>query len=281
GVTTRRLPATYERRGVAGNDLVIRSASALVLLLVALLATYLGGLAAGVVVAILAVLVHLEWTELTGASRGQAIPSMAAVAGAILLASAGFVPHAAAIAVVATLVGAAVARDAWVPGGIFYAAAFGIALLAIRGSPDLGLAGLVFVLAVVVATDTGAYFAGRLIGGAKLWPAVSPNKTWAGAVGGFVAAPIAGGVIAQFVEVPLTLGLILTACLLSIVCQIGDLFESWVKRRFGAKDSGRIIPGHGGMMDRVDGLIFAATAAALIGALRGGTGDIARGFLLW
>jgi len=117
---------------------------------------------------------------------------------------------------------------------------------------------VLFVILIVCATDIGAYFAGRRIGGAKLAPTLSPNKTWAGLGGGVVSAAVAGAIGATFSPYPpscfagLDLGI-----LLALVSQGGDLFESWLKRRVGAKDSGTLIPGHGGLLDRVDGMIFA------------------------
>jgi phosphatidate cytidylyltransferase len=153
--------------------------------------------------------------------------------------------------------------------------------MAIRDAPGYGFAALIFVLAIVWVTDSGAFFAGRFIGGPKLWPRLSPKKTWAGAIGGLIAGVLAGAVAAAFFGVPMTSGLVAAAIGLSVFCQLGDLFESWVKREFGAKDSGSIIPGHGGIMDRVDGLTFAAMAAVLIGAWHGGSADMGRGLLFW
>jgi len=139
---------------------------------------------------------------------------------------------------------------------------------------------LMLVLLVVWATDIGGYFAGRLIGGPKLWPQVSPKKTWAGAIGGFVASlavAIAFAALGLGKAIPV-LGL---AAVLSVASQLGDLFESAVKRRFGVKDSSHIIPGHGGLMDRLDGFVAAIAVAALFGFLRGGADGIARGLMVW
>jgi phosphatidate cytidylyltransferase len=251
------------------------------LLAVALGAAYLGGIAAGIVAAIFAVVVQLEWAKMTGATTTQMVPFAAAVAIAIVMAGMGMVAAASGIGVLAAIVAAIVSREPWLPGGVVYAAALGISLLAIRASSEYGFAALLFVLAVVWATDSGAFFFGRLIGGPKLSPRISPKKTWAGAIGGLVTALIAGIATARLAGVPVTPALVSVAALLSGFCQCGDLFESWVKRRFGAKDSGNIIPGHGGMMDRVDGLIFAATAAAALGAAHAGAAGIGRGILLW
>ena len=137
-----------------------------------------------------------------------------------------------------------------------------------------------FVLLIVWVTDSGGYFAGRGIGGPKLWPRVSPKKTWAGAVGGF-AASLA---VAAALPCSIWAGSGRYCCfpaLLSVVSQLGDLFESAVKRRFGVKDSSHIIPGHGGLMDRLDGFVAAVVVAALFGFLRGGADGVGRGLMVW
>jgi phosphatidate cytidylyltransferase len=143
-----------------------------------------------------------------------------------------------------------------------------------------GFAALMFVLLVVWATDIGGYFAGRLIGGPKLWMRVSPKKTWAGAIGGFVASLGVAGGFAAF-GFGKTLPLLLLGTALSVASQFGDLFESAVKRRFGVKDSSHLIPGHGGLMDRLDGFVAAIVLAALFGFLRGGADGVGRGLMVW
>lgn len=270
------------RRGwlVKQNNLVVRLASAAILLGIALGATYVGGVIAGIVVAIFAVVVLHEWTAITGGAH-RWLPFAITIAAAIIVAGGGFLVLAVAIAIAAAIAGGVVARDGWLPAGIIYSSAFGISLMAIRDAPGYGFAALIFVLAIVWVTDSGAFFAGRFIGGPKLWPRLSPKKTWAGAIGGLIAGVLAGAVAAAFFGVPMTSGLVAAAIGLSVFCQLGDLFESWVKREFGAKDSGSIIPGHGGIMDRVDGLTFAAMAAVLIGAWHGGSADMGRGLLFW
>jgi phosphatidate cytidylyltransferase len=127
----------------------------------------------------------------------------------------------------------------------------------------LGFALALWTLAIVWATDIGAYFAGRAIGGPKLAPVISPNKTWAGLFGGMVLAGVAGGAITFFGHLPvLTYWL---APLLAIAAQLGDLAESGMKRRAGVKDSGHILPGHGGLLDRIDGMLpVAILVAALV-----------------
>jgi phosphatidate cytidylyltransferase len=140
---------------------------------------------------------------------------------------------------------------------------------------------MIFLFAVVWATDVAAYFAGRLIGGAKLCPAISPNKTWSGALAGVLAGTAAGVAVAVFGGIHPIAPIIIVSLLLSVAAQFGDLFESALKRRFGVKDASHAIPGHGGLMDRLDGFIAAALAAALIGLARGGIDGAAGGFLLW
>jgi phosphatidate cytidylyltransferase len=133
------------------------------------------------------------------------------------------------------------------------------------------------------------YFIGRAVGGPKLATQISPNKTWSGACGGALGALAAGVAVVEVTVVPAVPGagravLIAAACIaltLSIIAQVGDLFESAVKRRFGVKDASHVIPGHGGFMDRLDGFLAAAAVAALIGLLRGGPDASARGLLLW
>ncbi len=152
--------------------------------------------------------------------------------------------------------------------GLAYAALPAIALSLLRGSDLAGLMAILFLFAVVWATDIFAYFVGRAVGGAKLAPRISPGKTWSGALGGAAAAVLAGALFSPWLAAgALSLGL--AALVLSAISQVGDLFESAVKRRAGVKDSSHLIPGHGGVMDRVDGLVAAAVALYLIGAVGG------------
>jgi phosphatidate cytidylyltransferase len=171
-------------------------------------------------------------------------------------------------------------RRNWTAAGFLYAAVAEIASVLLRLDAAKGFVALVFVLVIVWVTDSGGYFAGRGIGGPKLWPRVSPKKTWAGAIGGFVASLAVGGAFAA-----LDLGkagpLLMISGALSVVSQLGDLFESAVKRRFGVKDSSQIIPGHGGLLDRLDGFVAAVAVAALFGFLRGGADGVGRGLMVW
>jgi phosphatidate cytidylyltransferase len=171
-------------------------------------------------------------------------------------------------------------RRIWTATGFFYAAAAEIAAVLVRLDSNSGFVALVFVLLVVWVTDIGGYFAGRGIGGPKLWPRVSPKKTWAGAVGGFAASLVIAVAFAAL-GFGKTGALLLVAAFLSIVSQLGDLFESALKRRFGVKDSSQLIPGHGGLLDRLDGLVAAIVVAAIFGVLRGGADGVGRGLMVW
>jgi phosphatidate cytidylyltransferase len=153
--------------------------------------------------------------------------------------------------------------------------------LILRRDPALGFAAMLFVFAIVWVTDIAAYFAGRAIGGPKLWPAVSPKKTWSGAIGGTLGGIAAGLLVAKMAGLVVAPMLVLVALGLSIVAQAGDLLESAIKRHFGAKDASQLIPGHGGLMDRLDGFLTAAAAAVMVGLLRGGLEGPARGLLVW
>jgi len=173
------------------------------------------------------------------------------------------------------------ARGRWIVAGIGYAGAMLLAPMLLRGNDDDGFVAMVLLFAVVWTTDILGYFVGSAVGGPKLLPAVSPKKTWSGAVAGAIGAMIAAVLIAGTFG-PFNRAMIaIIALLLSIAAQAGDLLESWVKRQFGAKDAGRFIPGHGGVMDRLDGFWAAALIGCLIGLSRGGFDGAARGLLVW
>ncbi|CCQ73983.1 phosphatidate cytidylyltransferase [Magnetospira sp. QH-2] len=160
----------------------------------------------------------------------------------------------------------------WVLMGIPYIALPIAAMVWIRGADGWGLAAFLWLLGVVWATDTGAYAAGRSIGGPKLAPRISPKKTWAGLLGGMACAMAVGAGAAHWLGQTPVGPLMVVSGVLAVVAQIGDLFESWVKRHFNVKDSGSMIPGHGGLLDRMDGLLAAGLALALLFALTEGGG---------
>jgi phosphatidate cytidylyltransferase len=167
-------------------------------------------------------------------------------------------------------------RAAWLAAGFAYLAPAAIALVRLRHVHLVGRWDMLFLVLVIWASDIGAYLIGRLVGGPKLAPAISPGKTWSGAVGGLIAAGLVGSGVALWAggRLPLPHGVAI-AVVLGAASQIGDLLESWFKRHFGVKDSGRSIPGHGGLLDRLDGMLTAAPAAALMAVATGG------GVLLW
>ncbi len=253
------------------TELRLRIISGIVLAAVVLAATWYGGIAFRLLAAAISVLVYYEWSTITRLPdsdfRGNAFGwvTVVGIAGLVIF---GFdelaLPALLSAIVLSILYALAVTKNGWLPGGIVYAGLTAISLAAIRGDTGGGFAAMIFIFAVVWATDILAYFVGRAIGGPKLAPPISPGKTWSGAIGGAISAVIAGTLVhAAFF--PLNgLWIPIIALVLSVCSQIGDLFESFIKRRFGVKDSSRLIPGHGGVMDRVDGLVFACFAAFLI-----------------
>ena len=180
-----------------------------------------------------------------------------------------------AVAIAASLRGA----SQWEAGGLAYAALSGFSLAYLRGGDHAGLVAILFLFAVVWATDILAYFVGRALGGPKLAPSISPGKTWSGAIGGAVGGLLAGAGDRGIDRLGRAGGPRRSRLLLAIVSQVGDLFESFVKRRNGVKDSSHIIPGHGGVMDRVDGLVAAAFTLYVIGVLFGSADNPASGLV--
>jgi phosphatidate cytidylyltransferase len=170
---------------------------------------------------------------------------------------------------------------AWMLAGLIYAAILLIGPVILRRDPELGFTAILFLFAVVWVTDIAAYFTGRALGGPKLWPAVSPKKTWSGAVGGTLGALVAGLAVVKLMGLGIAPMLVVVTVGLSVVSQAGDLLESSIKRHFGAKDASHLIPGHGGLMDRLDGFLTAVLAAVMVGLLRGGLDGPARGLLVW
>ena len=274
-----------------GRNLLMRIAAALVLAPMTIAAAYAGGWFWIAVVTAAAIGLYVEWLTVIGAQRER--PAM--VCGPLALAIAGVLLGlgwievswlALALGLLAVVLLSRQARR-WTAAGFCYAAAALMASVLVRHDA-VGFIALLFVLGVVWASDIGGYFAGRGIGGPKLWPKVSPKKTWAGAIGGLSASLAVAALFAIFDPHPgdtllalRTAPLLALAAVLSIAAQCGDLFESAVKRRFGVKDSSHLIPGHGGLMDRLDGFIAAIVLAAIVGVLRGGADGIARGLMIW
>jgi phosphatidate cytidylyltransferase len=266
------------------RNLVTRAIAALVLVPVAIAAAYAGGWIWLGLVVLAAIGLDVEWLMVVGAVRDARVVAVGVIM--LVVEGAGLAFGRIGVSLGVVVLGVVVvaflssARRGWVALGLCYASAALVASVLVRLDENFGFAALMLVLLVVWATDIGGYFAGRAWGGPKLWPRVSPKKTWAGAIGGFIASL---GVAAGFAALGVgkTIPLVLLAAALSSVSQLGDLFESAVKRAFGVKDSSHIIPGHGGLLDRLDGFVFAVVFAALIGVLRHGADGVGRGLMVW
>jgi phosphatidate cytidylyltransferase len=232
---------------VAASNLALRIISALVLAPIALAAVCFGGWPFAAFWSAAAIAVLWEWSTMVRQARP--LPASEQVA--------------------------------WLAAGVCYAAVMLAAPIVLRKDVQFGLFAIVILFAIVWTTDIAGYFAGRAIGGPKLSAAISPKKTWSGAIAGTIGAMIIALLAVGFqgdFNLPMIAAI---ALLLSIASQIGDLLESAVKRRFGVKDASQLIPGHGGVMDRLDGFWAAVLVAALIGVARGGLDAPARGLLVW
>ena len=267
-------------------DLLPRVLSAIVLMAAALVSVWQGGLAFQLIWLGAALAVGCEWQNLIAAPNRRLRFFLVAL-GLVVSAYAGKAWFGTACSLLggcglALALAAGPGRRIWAFGGIVYAGLLLVSAAALHGSAEYGARSIVWLFAIVWGTDVFAYFGGRLIGGAKLWPKISPSKTWSGTLSGVLAGAFLGAVIgAQGLGDPWrALPLFALGLAAAAVSQGGDIFESWVKRYFGAKDSSGLIPGHGGFMDRLDGFIAAAVFAALFGASRG-LASIATGLFDW
>jgi phosphatidate cytidylyltransferase len=258
------------------SNLQLRIISSVVLIVAVLAVTFLGGVAFRLLSALIAAVMFYEWCAISRPATAARHQLVAAVLlGVVLLAmvlgySAAGVLVLLALSVLASLLDSRIAgQGSWAPAGLAYAGLSGLSLAWLRDGDQPGLTAILFLFAVVWATDIAAYFVGRSLGGPKLAPSISPGKTQSGAIGGIAGGVLAGIALAAYAGLGNLPLLALVALLLSVVSQVGDLFESWIKRRHGVKDSGNIIPGHGGVMDRVDGLVAAAFALYAIGVMLG------------
>jgi phosphatidate cytidylyltransferase len=253
-----------------GSDLGTRVVTGAVLIAVALAAVRFGGLAFDALVAAAVLLMFAEWAVMHEISRRFRLAGLGIVGAAVFFAANGSPDRALLLAAGGAVLLGVFARSydrqrsGWITGGILYCAMPGIALVVLRGLPG-GLELTLWTLAIVWATDIFAYFAGRAIGGPRLAPAISPNKTWAGLAGGMAGAAVVSYVVARLAGISLALFdyALIAGLLLAVVAQGGDLFESWMKRLAGVKDSGSLLPGHGGVLDRLDGLVPVAVIVAL------------------
>ena len=262
---------------------MLRVIAALVLAPLTIAIAYVGGWLWALLVTLVSIGLFAEWLMVVGAGSA-ALTGAGTVVIAMMGAAVAF--GALKTSVITGLIGGAIVtliargKFLWAATGFAYAAAALLAAILARKDLVNGFSALMFVLLVVWATDIGGYFAGRSVGGPKLWPRVSPKKTWAGALGGFVASLLVavGFAACGFGKLA---PLLLVSAVLSVVSALGDLFESAVKRRFGVKDSSHLIPGHGGLMDRLDGFVAAILAAWIIGFLRHGVHSAGSGLMVW
>jgi phosphatidate cytidylyltransferase len=278
----RQAPSSDGRR-----DLMLRVVSSLVLAPLAIATAYWGGAVFIIIWGLAALGILWEWRRIVGDTQpvtfGLSIAGIAVVTADLALSGAASAGRDVLAVCLVALSAALLAREhrMWIAGGILYSSTLVLSVSVLRADREWGYWAILYLFAIVWSTDVLAYFVGRLVGGPRLAPRFSPKKTWSGAVGGAAGAVLASAAVAGYAglsTLPAVAGL---GLVLSAVSQAGDLFESAVKRRFGAKDAGHVIPGHGGFMDRLDGFLAAAFAAALIGLVRGGLDAPARGLLIW
>ena len=259
------------------GDLRTRIVSAALLAPLALACLWLGAWWWAALLAVAAAGLAVEWVHLCGgrlaSPEGIVIPLAVLASGAAAVADGESL--AVGVVVAGFLLAWALGRRASLAAGVPYLGLAIVALAWLRGDSDAGRANVLFLLLVVWASDIGAYAAGRLMGGPKLAPRISPSKTWAGAVGGLLAAMAVGAAVAFTLNGCMVPHILPVAAGIGVAAQLGDLLESAVKRHYGVKDSGRLIPGHGGLLDRLDGVLTAAPTAALLAVAAG------RGVELW
>jgi len=263
-----------EGTGAASNELALRVASAIALIAVSLLLTWAGLWTFAALVLLCSMVVTWEWGRLVrGESLGPVLFSNgAAIAVALVLTASGMPIFGLAALAVGAVAVALLARSepmpAWSIAGVIYLGLPAVCLIYLRSDAAYGWLAILFVFLVVWFADVGAYAIGRLIGGPRLAPRISPNKTWSGAVAGLVASGAAAFGLGYWMGGTAPVLLALVGVGLSAISQLGDLAESSVKRSFDVKDASNLIPGHGGMLDRLDALLFASVAAGLLAAIR-------------
>ncbi len=270
------------------GDLGVRAVSAAVLVPAVILDVWAGGIWFHLFAALIGVLMAQEWVTIVHRQNQMqfALHVAGALCGAFLPVAVGLGGTLSVIAVIAAISIALAHFESpggptWRWFGVLYVSIPPAALVVLRNDAQFGIAAIIFVLFTVWAADSLAYFSGRIIGGPKLAPRVSPKKTWAGLGGAMVGSAIAALGTGAWLGLPGLAILATLAAALAVVEQAGDLFKSAMKRHYGVKDSGNLIPGHGGVIDRVDGLVAVVTAAAVIGSLRAGIEQAGTGFLVW
>lgn len=270
------------------GDLGTRTASALILIPAVIACAWFGGIWFKAFVLLLAMLMAHEWVAMVHPKNPAqyALHMGAAFSGTVLPGLAGF-EIALLVILGLALVSAMLVRfgrstpSKWSYFGVLYVGFPALALVLLRADPDYGYFAILWIFLIVWSADSLAYFAGRIIGGPKLAPLISPKKTWAGLAGAVAGSALVSIIFSYVSQMNGMWALAFLAGGLALVEQAGDLFESSLKRFHGVKDASGLIPGHGGAIDRVDGLIAVAVAAALIGIFRADGAHAARGLLLW
>jgi len=272
------VPKTGHGPGTAASarNLQERVVSGVVMVLVALALAYAGPIPFALLIVAVSLVMCWEWGHLVRATSADASFALhgAAVVAAIGLAMGGLPLLAFAVAVAGTLAMFAVSytqRPALSAVGVSYVALPAAALVWLRHDEPNGFAAVIFLFLIVWTTDTMAFVFGRTIGGAKLCPSISPNKTWAGFFGGIVSSAVMAALFAALIPGASSLRLGLIGLALGVIAQMGDLAESALKRVLGVKDASHLIPGHGGVMDRMDGVVTVALAAAVFAVFWNGT----------
>ena len=269
----------------SSSDLRVRTFSAVVLMPPAVVIVYVGGIFYTAGIAALAYLLLMEWCSIVSHSERKYYDRMLGLGLVLALMIAGYGYWQWAGGLLATIVALALSARLtghatnWLAAGVCYSGVACFSLLLLRQG-ESGAFNVLFLLAIVWSTDIGAYLVGRTLGGPKLWPAISPKKTWSGSVGGLIFGFVAGIAICAVYDFTIDLRIIVIIALLSIATEIGDLIESGFKRSFSIKDTGNLIPGHGGVLDRLDGLLLAAIVAMVIGGLESGFSAPSNGFVI-
>jgi len=278
-------PVPPARSGPSWTDLGPRLLSASIIIVVIATGLYFGGYVFAALAAVVIGITYREWEQMVTlkplAPFGMILIGLLALAAITypLFGPFGVTAFIAIAGLVSTFGDKAVLP--WRAGGLAFFGLLLIAVLAMRGSGPAGIVAGWYLGIVIALNDTGAFFVGRVVGGPKLAPMISPAKTWSGAIGGWVIGTVAGTIYWMiFTHSPWLLGLVFSA-ILGLVGQVGDLTESAIKRVFRVKDSGDIIPGHGGFMDRLDSVSFGVVLLFLIGLVHGGIWGVASGFLYW
>ena len=284
GLSGRDPEVREARRTRFGSDLKPRVAAAAVMGGLALASAWIGGFIFVAFWWLASIIVLWEWQRLVG---GRRLAERVALGALVMALIALLALHNSTLGVIVGLVFAAGAvgwlagprEGPWAGAGALYAGALVASAALLRMSPSYGLAAILWLFAVVWGADIAAYFAGRMIGGPRLWPSVSPGKTWAGAIVGAVAGALLGLLLARWTN--RFAALFWLGLATAIVSELGDLFESALKRRFGVKDSSGLIPGHGGLMDRLDAFTAASVFAAVVAGLNARGPFIAGGLFQW